>query len=71
MITAKLSQTNLDNDLHFHCYGVLTSVSVRRASLLLIRLFSYGRFSVIPVGTKSIVNVVNFFAGPDGPDKFR
>ena len=29
-----------------------------------------GRFSIIPVGTASIVNVGHFFADLDGPNKF-
>ena len=30
-----------------------------------------GRFSVIPAGTRSVVNVGHFFSGPDGPTKLR
>ena len=30
-----------------------------------------GRFSVIPAGTGSVVNVDHFFGDPDGPNKFR
>ena len=30
-----------------------------------------GPFSVIPVRTRSVVNVGHFFGGPDGPIKFR
>ena len=30
-----------------------------------------GRFSVIPAGTGSVVNVGYFLGGPDGPTKFR
>ena len=44
---------------------------VREAVKKIFAKSKNGRFSVIPAGTRSVVNVGHLSGGPDGPTKFR